>query len=255
MVYICQSQSLPTKVYIAKAMVFLVIMHICESCIIMKVEHQKINAFELWCWGRLLRVTWTASRSNQPILKEIKPDIHWKNWCWNWSSNTLVAAAAKSLQLCLTLCDPIDGSPPGSRLWDSPGKNTGVGCHFLFQCMKVKSESEVAQSCLTLSDPTDCSPPGSSSIHGIFQARVLEWVCHCLLQYFGYLMSRANSLEKTLMLRKTEGIRRSRQQRMRWLDSIINSMDMNLSKLWVIFEGQGSLVCCSPWGDKESNVT
>ena len=58
--------------------------------------------------------------------------------------------------------------------WDSPGKNTGVGCHFLLQCMKVKRKSEVAQSCLTLSDPMDCSPPGSS-VHGIFQARVLEW--------------------------------------------------------------------------------
>ena len=61
------------------------------------------------------------------------------------------------------------------RPWDSPGKNTGVGCHFLLQCMKVKSESEVVQSCPTLSDPTDCSPPGTS-VHGIFQARVLEWV-------------------------------------------------------------------------------
>ena len=60
------------------------------------------------------------------------------------------------------------------RPWDSPGKNTGVGCHFLLQCMKVKSESEAAQSCLTLSDPMDCSIPGSS-VHGIFQARVLEW--------------------------------------------------------------------------------
>jgi len=60
------------------------------------------------------------------------------------------------------------------RPWDSPGKNTGVGCHLLLQCMKVKSESEVAQSCLTLRDPMDCSLPGSS-IHGIFQARVLEW--------------------------------------------------------------------------------
>ena len=58
--------------------------------------------------------------------------------------------------------------------WDSPGKNTGVGCHVLLQCMKVKSESEVAQSCPTLSDPMDCSLPGSS-VHGIFQARVLEW--------------------------------------------------------------------------------
>ena len=58
--------------------------------------------------------------------------------------------------------------------WDSPGKNTGVGCHFPLQCMKVKSESEVAQSCPTLSDPMDCSLPGSSA-HGIFRARVLEW--------------------------------------------------------------------------------
>ena len=61
-----------------------------------------------------------------------------------------------------------------SRPWESPGKNTGVGCHFLLQCMKVNSESEVAQSCPTLSDPMDCSLPGSS-IHGILQARVLEW--------------------------------------------------------------------------------
>ena len=60
------------------------------------------------------------------------------------------------------------------RPWDSPGKNTGVACHFLLQCMKVKSESEVAQSCLTLIDPMDCSPPGFS-VHGIFQTRVLEW--------------------------------------------------------------------------------
>ena len=61
------------------------------------------------------------------------------------------------------------------RPWDSPGKNTGVGCYFLLRCMKVKSESEVAQSCLTLRDPMDCSLPGSS-VHGICQARVLEWV-------------------------------------------------------------------------------
>ena len=75
-----------------------------------------------------------------------------------------ISAAAKSLQSCPTLCDPKDGSP---HPWDSPGKNTGVGCHFLLQCMKVKSESEVPQSCPTLSDLMDCSPPGSS-VHGIF---------------------------------------------------------------------------------------
>ena len=70
--------------------------------------------------------------------------------------------------------------------WDSPGKNTGVGCRLLLQCMKVKSESEVAQSCLTLSNPTDCSPPGSS-IHGIFQARVLEWDAIAFSEFFAYL--------------------------------------------------------------------
>ena len=67
--------------------------------------------------------------------------------------------------------------------WHSPGKNTGAGCHFLLQCMKVKSESEVAQSCPTLSDPMDCSPPGSSD-HGIFQARVLEWGAILAFLYF-----------------------------------------------------------------------
>ena len=82
-------------------------------------------------------------------------------------------AAAKSLQSCPILCNPIDGSPPGSPI--APDKNTGVGCHFLLQCMTVKSESEVTQSCLTLSDPMDCSLPGSS-VHGTLQARTLEWV-------------------------------------------------------------------------------
>ena len=87
----------------------------------------------------------------------------------------LSAAAAKSLQSCPTV-RPHRRQP--TRLphpWDSPGKNTGVGCHFLLQCLKVKSEREVAQSCLTLSDLMDYSLPGSS-IHGIFQARVLAWI-------------------------------------------------------------------------------
>ena len=153
------------------------------------------------------------------------------------------------------------------RPWDSPGKNTGVGCHFLLQCMKVKRESEVAQSCPTLSNPVDCSLPGSS-VHGIFQARVLEWgaiafsyryerwtikkaehrritafelwcwrrllrvpwtarrsnqsilkkinpdysleglMLKLKLQYFGHLMRRTDSLEKTLILGNMEGRRR-----------------------------------------------
>ena len=86
----------------------------------------------------------------------------------------IYTAAAKSLQSCPTM-QPHRWQPTWlPRPWDSPGKNTGVGCHFLLQSMKVESESEVAQSCPTLSNPMDCSLPGSS-IHGIFQARVLEW--------------------------------------------------------------------------------
>ena len=90
-------------------------------------------------------------------------------------STSAAAAAAKLLQSCPTLCNPIDSSPPGSAIPGiSPGKNTGVGGHFLLQSMKVKSECEVSQSYPTLSYPMDCSLPGSS-VHGIFQARVLEW--------------------------------------------------------------------------------
>ena len=91
-----------------------------------------------------------------------------------WEAPKYPAAAAKSLQPCPTLCDPRDSSPTGSPVPGILQARTGMGCHFLLQGMKVKSESEVAQSCPTLRDPMDCSPPGSS-IHGIFQARVLEW--------------------------------------------------------------------------------
>ena len=91
------------------------------------------------------------------------------------SSNSLLLLLLLScfsrVQLCAT---PETAAHQASRPWDSPGKNTGEGCHFLLQCMKMKSESEVAQSCPTPSDSMDCSLPGSS-VHGIFQARVLEW--------------------------------------------------------------------------------
>ena len=86
----------------------------------------------------------------------------------------LLTAAAKLLQSCPTVWPHRQQPTRLPRPWDSPGKNTGVGCHFLLQCVKVKSESEVAQSCPTLRNPMDYSLPGSS-VHGIFQARVLEW--------------------------------------------------------------------------------
>ena len=93
------------------------------------------------------------------------------------------AATARLLQSCPTLCNPRQQPTRLLHPWNSPGKNTGVGCYFLLQCMKVKSESEVSRSCLTLSDPMDCSLPGSS-VHGIFQARVLEWVAIAFYNFF-----------------------------------------------------------------------
>ena len=81
--------TLPTKVHLVKAMVFPVVMYGCESWTVKNAEHQRIDAFELWCWRRLLRVLWTARRSNQSILKEISPGVLWKEWCWSWNSSTL----------------------------------------------------------------------------------------------------------------------------------------------------------------------
>ena len=100
-------------------------------------------------------------------------------------SKLLLLSCFSRVRLCAT---PQTAAHQAPCPWDSPGKNPGVGCHFLLQCMKVKSESEFAQSCPTLSDLMDCSPPGSS-VHGIFQARVLEWLpkflsspySHCML--------------------------------------------------------------------------
>ena len=81
--------TLPTNVHLAKAMVFPVVMYRCESWTLKKAEHRRIDAFELWCWRRLLRVPWTARRSNQSIPKKSVLNIHWKDWCWSWNSNTL----------------------------------------------------------------------------------------------------------------------------------------------------------------------
>ena len=156
---------------------------------ILSGKYQKLTV--LVCYGCLGKVPqMKLSQHNRNLLShdsggqksEIKVSvepwlcyIRWqKGDCVGWLILITAAAAAKALQSCPTLCDPIDGSPPGSPVPGILQARTGVGCHFLLQCMKVKSESEVAQSCSTLSDPMDCSLPGSS-VHGIFQARVLEW--------------------------------------------------------------------------------
>ena len=81
--------TLPTEVCIVKAMIFPIVMYGCESWTIKKAEYQSTDAFELWCWRSLLRVPWTARRSNQPILKEVVLNIHWKDWYWSCNSNTL----------------------------------------------------------------------------------------------------------------------------------------------------------------------
>ena len=81
--------TLPTKVHLVKAMVFPVVMCGCGSWTIKKTEHWRTDAFELWCWRKLLRVPWTTRRSNQSILKEINAEYHWKDWCWSWNSSTL----------------------------------------------------------------------------------------------------------------------------------------------------------------------
>ena len=88
--------TLPIKVRIVKAKVFPVVMYGCESWTIKKTERQRIDAFELWCWKRLLRVPWTILRSNQSILRRSVLGVHWKDWCWSWNSNTLGPPHAKN---------------------------------------------------------------------------------------------------------------------------------------------------------------
>ena len=96
--------TLLTKVLIVKVMVFPVVMYGCESWTIKKVEGRRINAFELWCWRRLLRVPWMARSSNQSILKDIRLGVHWRDWCWSWNSNTLATWCEELTHLKIPWC-------------------------------------------------------------------------------------------------------------------------------------------------------
>ena len=122
------------------------------------------NRFSTLAW----RIPWTEEPGRLQSMGSQRVRHNWSDWAHIHCCCQVTSVVSNSVR-------PRRWQP--TRLphpWDSPGKSTGVGCHFLLQCMKVKSESEVAQSCLTLSDPMDCSPPGSS-IQEIFQTRVLEW--------------------------------------------------------------------------------
>ena len=133
--------SLPTKIRIVKAIVFPAVMYRCESWTIKKGECWRIDTFELWCWRRLLRVPWTARRSNQSILKEITLNIHWKDWCWNWSASIWIiwweqATHWKSPWCWERLRAETEGGlrrhclDPG--VWGSVGRIDGAGVPRLF---------------------------------------------------------------------------------------------------------------------------
>ena len=112
--------TLPTKVHLVKAMVFPVVMYGCESWTIKKAECQRIDAFELWCWQRLLRVPWAARKSNQSNLTETLLNIHWKVWCWSWNSNTLATWCEELTHLKRPWCwERLKVGEGDDRGWDS----------------------------------------------------------------------------------------------------------------------------------------
>ena len=173
--------ALPTKFHAVKAMVFPVVMYGCESWTVKKVEHWRIDAFELWCWRRCLRVPWTARRSNQSILKEISQGVHWKDWCWGWNSNNLATS-------CEELTHWID--PDAGRDWGQEEKGTTedemVGWHHQlnghdFEQAPGGSEGQGSLAC--------CSPWGRKESNTTEQVNknwilcynkcslVLLWVC------------------------------------------------------------------------------
>ena len=177
------------------------------------------------------------------ILKNRSQILHLNpNLCFSHPA----AAAAKSLQSCPTLCDPIDGSPPGSRPWDSPGKNSGAGCHFLLQLMKVKRESEVAQSCLTLSNLNN---------NKYLKARSEE----AMAPHSSTLAWKIPWMEEPVRLQSVGSLRVGHD----WATSLSLFTFMHWRRKWQptpVFlpgesQGRGSLVSCHLWGRTKSETT
>ena len=179
---------MPTKFCLVKAMVFPVVMYGCESWTVKKAEHQRIDAFELWCWRRLLRVPWTARRSNQSILKEISPGcsleglmLKLKLQYFGHLMRRVAAAAAKLLQSCLTLCDHIDGSPPGSTILRIHQARTLDWVAISFSnAWKWKAKVKLLSGVWLLATPWTAACQAPPSIY--FPGKSTGVGCHCLLQ-------------------------------------------------------------------------
>ena len=217
-------------------MVFPVVLYGCESWTVKKAECQIIDAFELWCWRRLLRVPWTARRSNQSTLKEISPGYSLEGLMLKWNSNTLATWCEELTHLKRPWCwEKLKAGEGDDRGWDgwmaSPTQWRWVWVNYE-SCIKKAEHWRIDTFELvlekTLESPLDCkeikpvNPIGNQS--WIFIGRTYV---EAEISISGYLMQRTDSLEKTLMLGKIEGGRRRGQQRMKWLDGITNSMNMS----------------------------